>query len=234
MENCSITQTGDVALSFSHACFLSYRHSDKEKTIKFIEQFVDALENCLDQYLPAGVGIYLDKDRLKPGYKFNVAIANALRESVCMVAILSMQYFQSSYCRREFSAMRKIEAQRKIQTGKPCSDKGLIIPILVWATEEDVPDDIRNEIHFDPINFSLTNLRSEIKYDPNLAVVMERISEVVIDLYRNFHSAGLCQQAVECCAGIDLPSEDDVVDMWEPRQQIQQPLPSRVAAGAAR
>lgn len=219
-------------MSFSHACFLSYRHSDKEKTVKFIEQFVDALENCLDQYVPDGIGVYLDKSRLKPGYRFNEAIAQALRESVCLVAILSMEYFRSEYCRREYVAMRKIEAQRRNATGKPATDKGLIIPILVWASEDDVPQDIRNEIHFDPMKFSLTNLRGEIKYDPNQLEVMERIGQMVIELYRSFEKEGLCQGAVNCCAAINLPTEAEVEDIWTPRPQTPQPLPSRVGAGA--
>lgn len=217
-------------MSFNHACFLSYRHSDKEKTVKFIEQFVDALENCLDQYVPCGV--FLDKDRLKPGYKFNTAITQALRESVCLVAILSLEYFKSTYCRREYVAMRKIEEQRRNQTGKPGTDKGLIIPILVWASEDDVPEEIRGEIHFDPMKFSLTNLRGEIKYDPNLAEVMERIGEVVIELYRCFEKDDLCQGAVDCCATIDLPAEDEVANLWRPRPKTRQPLPSRIGAGA--
>lgn len=216
-------------MSFKHACFISYRHSDKEKTVSFIKQFVDALENCLDQYVPCGV--FLDRERLKSGYKFNEAITQALRESVCLVAILSLEYFRSSYCRREYHAMREIEDQRREIIGKPEKDRGLIIPILVWASVDDVPAEIRNEIHFDPIKFSLTNLRNEIKYDPNQAAVMERISEVVIELYRSFEKEELCEGAVDCCTEINLPTEAEVEGLWKPRLSTPQPLPSRVGIG---
>ncbi|MBI2305837.1 MAG: toll/interleukin-1 receptor domain-containing protein [Rhodocyclales bacterium] len=219
-------------MGFKHACFVSYRHSDKEKTIKFIEQLVDALDNCFDQYVP--LTTYHDKLRLLPGYKFKEAIEQALRDSVCLVAILSNEYFESEYCRREYSAMKRIEDERRNQLGLPPIDRGLIIPILVWTSEEDVPDAIKDEIHFDPMQFSLTNLRGEIKYDPNLIPVVQRIADIIIDLYRAFHKGGCCQNAVDCCQAIGLPSANEVKAMWSPPQWNPQPLPSRVDTGAPR
>lgn len=219
-------------MGFKHACFVSYRHSDKEKTIKFVEQLVDALDNCFDQYVP--LTAYHDKPRLLPGYRFNVAIEQALRDSVCLVAILSNEYFESEYCRREYSAMKRIEDERRNQLGLPPIDRGLIIPILVWTSEEDVPEEIKGEIHFDPMQFSLTNLRGEIKYDPNLVPVVERIAKVIINLYRDFNRQGYCQTAVDCCQIVGLPTPEEVEALWTRPRRHPQPLPSRVDAGAPR
>lgn len=217
-------------MSFTHACFISYRDSDKEKTVKFIEQFVDALENCLDQRISCSV--FLDKDRMKPGFKFNEVIAAALRESVCLVAILSYEYFKSEYCRREYLAMKRIEDQRRNKTGMPPVDRGLIIPVLVWATKDEVPVEIKEEIHFDPMQFSLTNLRGEIKYDPNLSTVVERIGDVIVELHRHFEDSDCCQDAVNCCTQVALPTPGDVAGLWTPPARGTQSLPTRINAGA--
>jgi hypothetical protein len=214
-------------VTFEYACFISYRHSDKEKTVKFIEQFVDALENSLDQRLQQGV--YIDRDRLKAGYKFNIAIAGALRQSVCMVAILSPGYYDSDYCRREYAAMERIEAKRRADLGIPPAEKGLVIPLLVWGTEEEVPQAIRENLHYVSMPFGLTNLRSEIKYDPNLFPIVEKIGDLICEHHRSFADGNHCQSAVDCCAEIDLPALTEIAT-WQQPGASQQPLPSRTSS----
>lgn len=215
-------------MSFQYACFISYRHSDKEKTVKFIEQFVDALENSLDQRLQQGV--YIDRDRLKAGYKFNIAIAGALRESVCLIAILSPEYYNSDYCRREYVAMERIENKRRADLGIPPVHKGLVIPLLVWGTEEEVPQAIRGNLHYISMNFGLTNLRGEIKYDPNLIPIIEKIGDLICEHHKSFADGNHCQAAVDCCAGIDLPDLAEI-GSWQQASASPLPLPSRTGSG---
>ena len=246
-------------MSFQYACFISYRHSGKEKTIKFIEQFVDALENSLDQRL--GQGIFIDRERLKAGYKFNIAITDALRQSICMVAILSPEYYNSDYCRQEYAAMERIESKRRAELGIPPPEKGLVLPLLVWGTEEEVPQAIRNNLHYVKMPFGLINLRSEInlaiwrefkqagiaipfpqrevrilggaeiKYDPNLIPVIEEIGDLICEHHRRFADGNHCQSAVDCCAGIDLPDLTQI-ETWQLGVASQQALPSRVGSGS--
>lgn len=218
-------------MGFSHACFISYRNSHMEKTVTFIEQFVDALENCLDQYIPHDVDVYIDRDRLKAGYKFNIAITKALRESLCMVAILSPNYFNSEYCRREYVAMEHIEEKRRQKVRLPPEEKGLVIPVLVWGAEEDLPREIRDNTQFIAMPFKLTNLRGEIKHDPNLSPIVEKIGDLIREHYRSFADGGHCQTAVNCCASINLPNIANI-GMWKKPADTPQPFPGRVPTGA--
>lgn len=215
-------------MSFQYACFISYCHSAKEKTVKFIEQFVDALENSLDQRL--GQGVYIDRERLQAGYKFNIAIAGALRQSICMVAILSPEYYRSEYCQREYAAMERIESKRRADLGIPPPDKGLVLPLLVWGTEGEVPQAIRSKLHYVKMPFGLINLRSEIKYDPNLIPIVDKVGDLICEHHKRFADGNRCQEAVDCCAGIDLPDLTEV-EPWQQGVASQQALPSRAGCG---
>ncbi len=167
---------------------------------------------------------------MKAGYKFNIAIAGALRQSICMVAILSPEYYRSEYCQREYAAMERIESKRRADLGIPPPDKGLVLPLLVWGTEGEVPQAIRSKLHYVKMPFGLINLRSEIKYDPNLIPIVDKVGDLICEHHKRFADGNRCQAAVDCCAGIDLPHLTEV-EPWQQGVASQQALASRAGCG---
>jgi len=212
-------------MTFAHSCFVSYRHSDRDRTRKFIAELVDALDDCTDQTMP--ISAFHDAARLKAGFKFNLAITKALKESVCLIAVLSPEYFQSDYCRREYMGMIEIEAMRREKTGLPAQEKGLIIPILVWGGDDDVPEEVRNHVHYAKMSYGLTNQRNELKYDPNWADFLEEIAEQIFSHYKDFSQAKITKKAVDCCNAFQLPELVDI-GYWDKNvEKSAPPLPGR-------
>jgi hypothetical protein len=73
--------------------------------------------------------VYIDKDRLKPGYNYNEALSKAICESACMIVVFTSLYESSDYCLREFLTMEQIEEKRKQMLGnKYESTHRMIIP----------------------------------------------------------------------------------------------------------
>lgn len=212
-------------MTFAHSCFISYRHSDRERTRKFIAELVDALDDCTDQTMP--IGAFHDKGRLKAGFKFNLAITKALKESVCLIAVLSPEYFQSDYCRREYVGMVEIEAARRKRTGLPPAEKGLVIPILVWGDDDDVPEEVRNHVHYAKMHYGLTNQRNELKYDPNWAEFLEGIAEQIFSHYKDFSQAKMAKTAVDCCGTFQLPELAQIGHWDTGAPKSAPPLPGR-------
>jgi hypothetical protein len=215
-------------LTFSHACFISYHHSDDRNTQRFLEQFRAALESYFDQRL--SLKTYLDTDRLKPGFKYNVALAKALRESTCLIAILSPLYFKSDYCRLEYVFMRELETKRRQHTGAPPETHSLVIPLLVWGTEKQVPQEIRDHTQLTKLPFKLLNLSQRIDEDANLLPVLERIGELICELYDQFDADDLCGDAVSCCVNVAFP-DIKTIGPWQTTVPPKQGFPGRSPAG---
>jgi hypothetical protein len=79
--------------------------------------------------------IYIDRERLKPGFTWKPELARALCRSRAMLAVYTADYFAREYCVREWDAMLDLEVKR---LGR--STRGMIIPIILRA-----PTDRRGE-----------------------------------------------------------------------------------------
>lgn len=190
-------------MSFTHSCFISYKSSDDELTKKFIKELAEALDIATGQYLD-GQKSYYDAARLQPGYQFNAALANALVASTCMIAILSPRYFGSDYCYREYLGMQWIERQRRQATGNPPNDKSLIIPLLFRGKKDDIPAELREHIHFQPLPYGMSNLTLALKYDPNLAPIVEQLGLLIFEHYQSY-AGDAARLAIDCCKDFSLP-----------------------------
>ena len=67
---------------FKYACFVSYCHGQYALVKGFIDQFKTALKAELEPFLDEEV--FIDEDRLKPGFKYDEALAQAICQSACM------------------------------------------------------------------------------------------------------------------------------------------------------
>jgi len=123
--------------SFEHACFISYKHPpDVEYSAArqhFWMEFIDTFQVNLQAYVTIGLSVYKDDIlKTKPGVRYPGELAYRLCKSVCMVAVLVPEYFESDWCRAEWKAMEKLEAKRSVNEKRD----GLIVPVLLRGDME--------------------------------------------------------------------------------------------------
>src|SRR5262245_14625485 len=118
---------------YEHDFFISYPHMPYGNNL--VEDFVDGLAETLRFLTISGlsVPVYVDKERLNTGFKWNDALAAGLCRSRCMVAVCVPLYFDREYCLREWAGMEDLE-QRRLQ---PNAVERMILPVIV-SPEEDV------------------------------------------------------------------------------------------------
>ncbi len=107
-----------------NACFISYSHSTDPHYASVITTFAEQLDNQLALPMPKRE-IFRDNDRLKPGYLFQPALAQALCESSCMVMLFTPGYFDEAhpFCALEYLAMQELEQQRAAHLDIRCDSR---------------------------------------------------------------------------------------------------------------
>jgi hypothetical protein len=117
---------------YQHSCFISYKHPPRFSdgsgvSSHFWDEFVRAFKERLESRLTIGLSAYWDQRlRSAPGVKYPSELAQRLCRSVCMIAILVPEYFESSWCLAEWKAMERLEQERTANS----SSISFIIPIL--------------------------------------------------------------------------------------------------------
>ena len=197
-------------MPLEYACFLSYRHGQHALMTTIVNSLHEALSSELEAL--TGREVYFDRERLRGGQFYNVALSAALCRSACLVALYSPTYFDRThlYCSREYRAMELLEAQR-LQALHATADKanGLIIPIIFRGARY-FPEQIKSHRqYYDFEEFSLTN--PDLTRHPNFAGTITKIANYVADRYHALSSHGS-----DICTGCDsfvFPG-DDVVAPW--------------------
>lgn len=136
-------------MPFEHACFISYVHPEPDETltVEFIENLSSAFKSSLGPYKRNPV--YLDAERLLPGYVFNEALAQAMCGSACWIVVYSPLYAEQDYTQREYSAMCTLEKRRRELLGANLPRSyGMIIPVVLRGGEEDIPLALRERLHY--------------------------------------------------------------------------------------
>ena len=203
-------------MSFEWACFISYRHGQGE----LIKEFIDELETALQNHLGlagSGLKVFVDRERLKPSYSVNPALAEAICKSVCMIVVYNHGYFDknSPFCAKEFCAMVELEKER---LGTGLGKSTLIIPIMLRPPER-IPAEIldRNPCDFSKIYTNpeererilklkkrLNQSSLEIAYPKDI----ERIVAVIMDTYHILTSqdGDICGE----CSHFEFPDDSEV------------------------
>jgi hypothetical protein len=191
-------------MPFDYSCFISYRHPqhDDDLTKTFIKDLKKALKTYISPWMDQD--IYIDEDRLKPGYHFNEALSDAICRSVCLILIYTPRYFRkdSTYCTREYWAMKKLEQERRKML--PRAEMGFIIPI-VFRGPKLIPAELKNEIHY--CDFSKYTLaQTEISKNPEYIEKIDNIAEYIHELHEHIKNVN------PDCSRFRLPSDKDVED----------------------
>lgn len=206
-----------MATGFKYACFISYSHGDHELVKGFIDQFKAALKAYLEPWMDEEV--YVDVDRLKAGFKYNEALAQAICQSVCMVVVYSPVYERRPYCGREYEAMERLETRRLPRlAGRAANSKGLIIPVVLRGFAQ-LPERIqRSRQAIDFSHFTLAT--QEMSRNPDFVARIEEIARQIHAHFDAFSAAGA--DPCEECLAFTLPAEGDVAP-WRPPPAAAQP-----------
>jgi hypothetical protein len=193
-------------MAIKYACFISYPHS--QGMLKPFIEFKQTLETYLSLYVEAEV--YMDTDRLKPGYMYNEAIAKAICESACMVVVFSPLYEHSPYCLQEFLAMEAIEKKRKKTLGRRYGkNRSMILPVILRGSLEDLPPKIKSIQYIDISKFMLTGLTRSMEYRKVMAAIAAAIIQHYKEL-KDLDTDGLNED----CNSFVLPSEEEAKRSW--------------------
>jgi len=211
-------------MPFKYSCFISYRHCKNQLGKRIVNELHDALSGELE--LVTDKEVFLDKERLEPGYLYNEVLAEALCRSVCLIVIFTETYFNMNhtYCAREYKAMENLEEERLRLLSDPDSKKyGLIIPI-VFRSENCLPQEIKNRRQYEKFDSFLLS-DDEMGKHPLFAPKIREIAEYIADRCRSFES--LSEDPCINCSGFILPTDDDIQEFLKNVTQYRQPFPGR-------
>ena len=200
-------------MPFKYSCFISYCHGQGELMKGFVQELKQALRDYLEPYLDEE--IYIDEDRLQPGFKFNTALAKAICQSVCMIVVYVPKYPKHTYCLQEYTAMEKIEEMRlELLGSNHDSERGMIIPILFRGDRDKLPQKIRSHRHF--CDFSkFTTAFTSIRRKKEYVEKIEDIAQFVARLYDECRSSG--KELCSSCDAFEMPTEDEIGG-WRPQR----------------
>lgn len=203
-------------MPFKYPCFISYARGQGLLVNSFLKQLKDLLNAYLDLYFEEQ--LYED-GQLTPGDRHVEELADAICHSVCMVVVYSPRYGSSEYCVREYRAMEILEEKRLALLGDNARGRGMIIPIILRGQKEDIPERIRNHIHY--CDFSkFTTADSDIIRDRAYIAEIEKIVGYIFRLRQDLERLG---EDVCCeCPEFMLPAE---VDLWSDKPPRPAPLP---------
>ncbi|MDF0664695.1 MAG: toll/interleukin-1 receptor domain-containing protein [Nitrospira sp.] len=206
-----------------YACFISYCHGQHDLTKAFISQLKQALKSYLEPYMDEEV--YIDEDRLKPGYQYNEELASVICKSVCMIVVYSPRYERHSYCVREFEGMRLVEQERRAKLGSAWSPAhGMIIPIIFRGDPAKLPDEIKAHRHY--CDFTrFTTADTDISKNPQYITEIEKIAKAIYEHVSSFEASGI--ELCSDCINFRLPSENEIPTWRSPAQRPRAVFPGR-------
>lgn len=206
-------------MGLKNACFISYAHGEGQLMKRFSEEFNKALGDELEPYMDKK--IYIDSQRLLPGYQYNKALACAICESVCMVAVIVPKYFEHDYCVKELATMEAIENDRRTcMTDDALGDRGLIIPVVLRGTGEYIPDKIKNNIHYSDVFVKFDTSFCNISKNRGFMIEIRKIAKLIFDIYNVLKSHE--QIANKDCHGFEFPNFN--IAEWKQKQITMSPF----------
>lgn len=86
---------------YEYDVFISYRRTSRARDW-VMNYFQPCLTDYLSEALPVAPRIFLDQNNIEPGAIWQSTITHALKNSKCLIAVLSAPYFSSQYCCAEW------------------------------------------------------------------------------------------------------------------------------------
>lgn len=162
-------------MAIRYGCFFSYAHSRHELMQRFKATLAGALRCYLEPYFDNEDELFVDTEQLGGGDDLDSKIARAMCESVCMILIYTPKYEAHPYTRREYAAMRALEAERSKWYALPSH---LIIPVIMTQHPDRLPPQITdNSFYVDFSRFTMAtgDLKSNPEFLPDIDKMVRRI-----------------------------------------------------------
>ncbi len=140
------------AAGYEHDIFISYTHNDNAP-IGAAPGWVDVFHESLANWLIKRRGlrnlaIWRDERRMDGNTRFNAAIENALKSSALFFALVSRNYLNSEYCKKELNWFR--QAHDRGPGGLTAGEHSRMFPILLNnIPHADWPEDLGGTAGFD-------------------------------------------------------------------------------------
>jgi hypothetical protein len=182
-------------MAIRYGCFFSYAHGRHELMQRFKTTLADALRCYLEPHFDNEDELFVDTDQLGGGDDIDRKIARAMCESACMVLIYTPKYEAHAYTRREYAAMRLLEAERGKWYNLPSR---LIIPVIMTQHPEQLPAQITESFYVDFSRFTMAT--ADLKSNPDFLPDIDRMVKRIVTHYhyqKKFTPAGHdCNQFV--------------------------------------
>lgn len=133
-------------MAFEYGCFISHVSAEEPLMTEFLDSLVSALKSELEPYMDQPV--FVDQERMRPGYRFNPALAHGLCASACWIPVYVPQFWKRDYCLRELKAMLDLESSRRNVLGDHLDPRiSMIIPVILRGKREDLPAGLGDAVH---------------------------------------------------------------------------------------
>jgi len=110
--------------------FFSYAHADAEIDPGLFEAFSTELEKRASALLANGdIHIWRDTKKIRTGQQWDARIEEAVRNSQLLIVMLSPNWLQSDYCRKEYRIFAEVEQSL------PAAE--FVFPLLVYGVAEE-------------------------------------------------------------------------------------------------
>jgi hypothetical protein len=201
-------------MPINYSCFISYPHSDQNDLLEsLIKQLTKALSDQIG--LSIRKKVYLDEERLKPGYGLNKSLGRAICESVCMIVVYSPLYQDSDYCLWEFLAMEEIEKKRAQILGEDyINEKRMIIPIICREPprQRPLPKKIRNIKYWNISKYLLIGF--DLGTIPECKQMISDIANFIVDHYDKIRECKETWDNIDCDSSYYGSVEEAMIN-WE-------------------
>ncbi len=212
-------------MTLQYSCFISYRNPRIGENLaqhrKIVTDFYKTLAGELAMHVEEPV--YIDKQRLKPGFFFNESLAESLCRSACMVMLYTPTYFhlEHPYCAREFRAMEELESARLGQVNHPSmASTGLILPVVIRGRDWLPPyvSDKRTYHELATLNLLKKRITSHSRYQEAIRQTARYVRGVCAILRETPEVFGQCTK-------FKLPEEVEIEDWLEDVAQYKPEFP---------
>jgi len=190
-------------MAIRYGCFFSYAHGRHELMQRFKTTLADALRCYLEPYFDNEDELFVDVEQLGGGDDLDRKIARAMCESVCMVLIYTPKYEAHAYTRREYAAMRQLEAERSKWYSLPSR---LIIPVIMTQHPDGLPPQITDSFYVDFSRYTMAT--ADLKSNPDFLPDIDRMVKRIVTHY---HYQKKCMPPGYDCNQFVLP---DVPHPW--------------------
>lgn len=208
-------------MPLEYSCFISYAHGKGKYVGPFIEALHEELSSQLEMYCEEEV--FLDKDRLLPGYEYNEQLAKAICHSACMVVAYTPVYGQREYCRRELAAMELLEQKRRKLIGAAAKGHRFIIPVVFAGDIKHLPQSLKSSGHCCDIS-GFTLQGANIGSNPGFAEVVKPVCQGILEIRNLLSTHQLAVDAKVNCSTFALPKRESV-PAWNATVAV--PFPGR-------